>query len=642
MRILGVIILLCLSSNIFCQQISNAKQNDLLLLIDSLEHLNKIDSALQIISIQISERNNIVDTNLVQLQLKQGELFERIGKYKQSARVYYDVISKANSINRSFETGKAYAALSNLNFRMGNNHQSLNHSIKAANIFQNSDNNKEFINATMLTGFVYIGMGQYLEARRIYNETLKKSYEIEDSTLIAENLNHLGVIEFYENNYSEALNYYSKSLEINLAKLNHRQMAINYANIGEVYLVMENYSGCIEKLDEALEIENKHSFSSLRIFILQILGLAWSKLDDKQKALNYYKQSLNLIDETGEDRERPYIYRILSEYYEKNGDNSKALLYHKLIDKVKDSLNIQAANFVIEESRIKFEIAKKEEELAKIKEKRNLQEKEIESNKEVIKLQTIIIILILLFLFVSMFLAFYLFRNQKKLKIANKTKDILFSVIGHDLRNSVGSINNVIEIIQDPEIDKREEFIRKLKRPVGSAYVLLENLLAWSRSIGKNTNYHPKEIFVSESVKKAIEIVENKADDKNIQIITKIPDSTEVYADPFQLDTILRNLLSNAIKFSFEGGIIEIYTEELNKRIRISIKDRGIGISKETIENLLHSTEMYTTFGTNNEKGTGLGLILCKDFIKKNKGILSIYSDGINGSVFSFTLPSKK
>jgi len=238
-------------------------------------------------------------------------------------------------------------------------------------------------------------------------------------------------------------------------------------------------------------------------------------------------------------------------------------------------------------------------------------------------------------------------RTELALVESNTTKDKFFSIIAHDIKSPISSMLSFSELLYDnfdeytPQ--KQKKFIGLIKDSIENTYNLLENLLLWSLSKKGMINFVPEEVNLNLLVKETINILKQSLENKRITIKYQIFESDKIYADRNMILTILRNLITNAIKFTPEGGQISILESVMTKGkenfIKITIKDTGIGISKEKQLTLFDIGENNSTLGTNNEKGTGLGLILCYEFVKKHGGEIWVESEEGKGSEFNFTLP---
>lgn len=226
-------------------------------------------------------------------------------------------------------------------------------------------------------------------------------------------------------------------------------------------------------------------------------------------------------------------------------------------------------------------------------------------------------------------------------------RDKLYSVIAHDLRSPMGSIKMVLNMLilnlpSDTVGAEMYELLTMANQTTEDVFSLLDNLLKWTKSqIGKLKVVY-QDIDMVEVTEGVIEIFSMVAELKKITICLEAPAKLEVHADIDMIKTVIRNLLSNAIKFSNEGTEILVTVQEQEGMAVVSVKDSGCGIDEENQKKLLHTDTHFSTFGTNNEEGSGLGLLLCQDFVIKNGGKLWFTSAKGEGSTFGFSIPLKK
>ena len=233
-----------------------------------------------------------------------------------------------------------------------------------------------------------------------------------------------------------------------------------------------------------------------------------------------------------------------------------------------------------------------------------------------------------------------------ELKHLNATKDKFFSIIGHDLKSPfnaiVGYSNLLVEQVRENDRDGIEEYAEIILKSSQRAMDLLTNLMDWARSQTGRIAFKPENLDICALIGDVVALLSDTARQKGIVLSRKLDPDIFVYADRAMMATVLRNLMSNAIKFTYPGGVIVVSAESNQDNLTVSVADSGIGLSKKRIDQLFRIEESYSTTGTNKETGTGLGLILCKEFVEKHGGRIWAESIEGKGSTFHFTLPSTK
>lgn len=234
---------------------------------------------------------------------------------------------------------------------------------------------------------------------------------------------------------------------------------------------------------------------------------------------------------------------------------------------------------------------------------------------------------------------------NEELEDTNASKDQFFSILAHDLRGPLNSALALTTFLEEgvfeEDTEERNKTYNLLQNSLSNSAKLLENVLLWSTNQAGILNFKPRILDVQETLQSSIDVLKIVAAQKNIEIINKVPGQLLIPADIDMIHTVFRNLLSNAIKFTPNFGTVEIHAEKLNKVVRISVIDYGVGMSSKTLSNLFRIEKKMPGRGTNNESGTGLGLVLCKDFIEKHEGSIVVESKENEGSKFIITLPGR-
>jgi len=236
-------------------------------------------------------------------------------------------------------------------------------------------------------------------------------------------------------------------------------------------------------------------------------------------------------------------------------------------------------------------------------------------------------------------------QKNRDLYMLNTKKDKLFSIIAHDLKNPFNSIIGLSDLLVDhsEELEEKEkgEFLVSIQQTSKNAFQLLENLLGWAMSELKKIPFNPGPTEPSQLIESSIQLIHLSARNKNITLVNRVPEQIRVTADKNMLATIFRNLITNAVKYSYPGGTVEVsHSLQPGKHVFL-VSDRGVGMTPEQKEKLFN-LGCTSTFGTNNEKGTGLGLILCKEFVEKHGGQIWVDTEPGKGSTFNFTIPEQE
>jgi signal transduction histidine kinase len=240
------------------------------------------------------------------------------------------------------------------------------------------------------------------------------------------------------------------------------------------------------------------------------------------------------------------------------------------------------------------------------------------------------------------FIILFNIKLSDELKDQLTNRDKFFSIISHDLNGPVRTMAEMLRIINNNELfnkDRQQKLLSELEKISNSTSHLLQNLLQWSKNQINSVKVSQRSFDLSEMIEQNIELIEQNANYKSIKINYQGESKIDCFADPMMIDTVLRNLLSNAVKFTPEKGVVGISLIRENGHAIIGIKDSGKGIKNEVLEKLNENQPLISSYGTNGEKGSGLGLLLCKDFVAKNNGEMKIISGKNQGTEIKIKLP---
>ena len=234
-------------------------------------------------------------------------------------------------------------------------------------------------------------------------------------------------------------------------------------------------------------------------------------------------------------------------------------------------------------------------------------------------------------------------KQKEELATMNATKDKFFSIIAHDLKGPFNSLLGAAELLMDDSYTLEEKDIKRLSdqiyKTARNVYNLLENLLTWASTQIAGSEAAPEKLNLNEMIINAIGLFKHTTEKKELSITSNIENQIDVFTDKNMTESVIRNLIFNAIKFTPKKGTIEIGAKGNGKYVEVYVKDTGVGIRQNDIDKLFRLDSGYKSEGTENEKGTGLGLILSKEFVQKNGGEIWVESEEGKGSTFRFTLP---
>jgi signal transduction histidine kinase/Tfp pilus assembly protein PilF len=473
-------------------------------------------------------------------------------------------------------------------------------------------------------GTIWHEKGDYEKAIDYYRQSLEYYESINSVKGIATATHNIGILYTNMENYAEAMKYYLRSVELNETTGDKFSLANNYNNLGELYIFMDDHDNALTYLEKSEEMA----------------------LDLNAK---------NLVSEN-------YLFR--SQLYAKTDDYGNAVRYYELYDIYKDSIFSQESSSRIAELQIRNKWMTQINEMDLLQTANHIQMLEIERQNT--RLYYLGGLLVVTAAFVIIILIIYRYRkrlnkklndknnqlttankelveSERNLRRLNSTKDKFFSIIAHDLKNPFNALMGFSETLnrdyKDLTREQIQTYIQIINKSANDLYQLLENLLEWSKSQTGNINYNPVIFNVAEVAGKGIEPVNVYAERKGISLRCEIDGRMTAWADRNIISTVIRNLTGNAVKFTHTGGFVKISATEKDRFIELSVIDNGIGIGKIEQKKLFSIYHNISTAGTGDEKGTGLGLILCKEFVEKSGGCIWVESTAGKGSVFTFTIP---
>lgn len=505
-------------------------------------------------------------------------------------------------------------------------------------------------------GKINASRGQLDEALGNYQQVLRYRDDI-DKQFEAEALFNLGHLYTLQGHYSEALDHHKKALAIVRREGDRHAEARSLNDIGVLYGLMQNDDKSLANHLVSLEIRQSLNDQNGIAESYNNIGLLNFRQEKWDAAIGHANLALKNGQEAQAQEQIFKSYELLSQAYKHLGEYRNALTFKELSLAINELVQSEKHERELLETQNRYVVAKKESEIQKLETLRLERERELAAQK---KFRNILfLVAVLIFITAGLLLILYLVkrRSNRVLLVAKKevqqqneklqeligTKDKFFSIISHDLKGPLNSLTSFSRLLIDHTDSMSKEEIRllakDLDKSVKNLLTLLENLLEWSRSQTGNIDFSPEEFDLAEILDTNKTLLQSQAADKQLEIITGHSGPFTVRLHKQSVNTVIRNLISNAIKFSNPGGTIRVGISRDNARLNVFIADTGVGMTREVIDKIFRLDSKHSTRGTANEKGTGLGLILCREFIEKNGGTIRVESTPGKGSVFTCSFP---
>jgi signal transduction histidine kinase len=469
-------------------------------------------------------------------------------------------------------------------------------------------------------------------------------------------------VYYSQQNYDKELGFIKHSLKLDKSIKNEKEIAILYAYLSNIYLHKKDYKAALAYEDTSFNMSNKVHNRRLRAYTYYDYALINNELGKYNDAIKYAQKGIALSHSIGVIDAETKCYSALIKSFELKNDLKRALIYQKKYNLVSDSLSTIAKLNTIKLVQDYYDLNSKISNLALITLSNKNNQAKIRNQNAII----VVLCLSLIILTIVLSATYYFYKekkllsnklqnqhkellNQKQLievqkvnlQMVNSFKDRLLAVIGHDLRTPIANLSNIVEMFETGYLNAEElnELMKDINSIVKGTELTLSNLIEWAGNQvkGRTINSSNVDIFLL-----GVEMEQTFAHSlhlKNIAFINYAYPGRGVLADENHLKVILRNLIGNAIKFTSQKGSIILSTAIENNEMIIAVQDNGRGMTIKEMENLFHANTHFSNTGTAGEKGTGIGLLLCKELVELNGGQLKVESILGKGSKFYFKLP---
>ncbi|TVZ14289.1 tetratricopeptide repeat protein [Maribacter sp. MAR_2009_72] len=533
--------------------------------------------------------------------------------------------------------------------------------------------------------------GDVDEALKYYLEGIEIGEKNKDNLMLPILYDNIAIMYSGLKDYETALIFHENSLRFSEKSKSAFTMAKTLSNMAFSYAYLHKFENAEDVIKRAIPIFIEEDNMDWLSFCYEVKGIIALEKKQFEDALEWYMESNLLCEDLDYFTGTINTYNGLAEAYIGLGQIDSAEHYALKANKAASTTHypeilMKSAKTLADINRMKgeFEVAldyqdeylelaekadtenfKKGLAMLRSYQKYEAQKKQIldEKNRELASQQALTYIALsgLLLLIIMLVLIYRNFKIQGRfngilqkkqqilvnrelqLKESNNTKDKLFSLIAHDLRGPIHSFHGLMEFYVRGQMTKEEtdKFLPVALQDLSSIADMLDNLLIWGKTQINGTKHEPKNININDLIENNMRLLKPLADKKSIQVKSNAEKNLVSYSDDAHVDIVLRNLIGNAIKFTHKKGEITIDAMEDESQLVLSVADNGVGMSPEKKENLFNKNNYESTYGTNNEKGTGLGLFLCKEMVEMNGGRIWVKSVIDQGSTIYFTVPKK-
>ena len=503
-------------------------------------------------------------------------------------------------------------------------------------------------------GRVFKELGQYDAAMDKLLISQKLSEQIHDEEGLPYSLDEIGDIQLRKQEYDAAYSTLSKSLGLTRSLKIQILEPRTLTKLAVIHLHKKNYDNALAYYDSTnqLHLKTNNQLGSAEVELGRAKVYAeQGKLD---QAIGSVEKSFDIAKRLNARTLEAECFNHFAKLWEKKGDYKRSLEYLKQFKQLEDSLFSHDMQQKLLREQVLFETEHKDTQIAALKSQQGAIDEQLK-RQEFIRNILVVVMALSVILLATVYRSGQRRRQINKLLLQhqeemetrseelerlNQVKDKFFSIISHDLRSPINALAGLLDLLDKGAVTPQElpAHINELKTRFNHTRTLLNNLLDWTLLQMDKLNLQPTRIDLHKIVDENIQLLSG-VQTKKIKLTNNIPVLALAHADSNTINLVIRNLMTNAIKFTNDGGDVVINGEQRDNSWMISVRDNGIGMNNDVLKILFDKTAPYTTRGTANEKGTGLGLILCKEFVEKNGGKIWVESSEGSGSTFYFTLP---
>lgn len=602
----------------------------------------------QALALAQKAKNNTLQTKVAG---NLGSYFSVLGITDSAMYFHLMAVNTGKDIPEKNIYAKALSDLGMIYYNRGKYMEAIEKYIEANNQFEASKSYRDLTISYIKLGMFYYDFHDFNKSATYYRKALIANKLHNDISLEPDILQNLGLLYFeIKKDYDSAAILLNKALKMAMMNGNKDVELFAKSNLGNISYEKKDYPTAIRYYLGVMESPFFNSRNKLKAAVLTTLGGAFFHVGDIEKARRYTQDGLQLSEQQNYVLYQKSAYKTLSDIAARQKDYKTAYDNAIRYATLQDTLGNTEVRRKVAEAMFTNALQQKENENL-------LLQKDIKIKHKTIRNQQLFIVIAAIILVLGSLLFLVIVRNNRKqramnqvldqknkeLQELNQTKAKLYSVIAHDLRSPfsalLGILTELDENYEKYDEEAKHKMVNSLKRSSHNAFNLLVNLLDWTRFQRDNIEVHPAEINIKGIIREVLVILLSRAEAKNQSLNDESDESLQIYTDPDILKSVLLNLTNNAIKFSRNGGVVTVRASRQNHDIRFEVADTGIGIPQEEIAGLFKIDMKFQRLGTAKEPGTGLGLLMCKEFVGLLGGEIGVESKPDVGSVFWFTIP---
>lgn len=579
-----------------------------------------------------------------------GSLYNSTGKYDSAIVYYNNALDFYKKTNDSVYMAKVLNNIGLSHDYQGKMEMAVSYYIKSLDIKQKLNDTTGIITCLNNIGALFFYLEKYDEALKYYKMCIPLSKQVNDNEgFVMANLN-IGETYRKIEQYELALEFLLKANEQNKTVKSNYLQALIYDNIGLTYMELGNNKKAIDFLEKSVEVNLILNDKDALLNNYNAIGSFYHKTNNLTQAVDYYTKAYEISSNAGFLKPASNNAEKLSQIYSELQNYKQSMHYHLIYSSLRDSVINIESNKRIDEMRIKYETEKKDNQISLLKKEKEISDIKIKNSQK----EKLFFIVSVIALIAISFLLFFLYNNKKRtgkilqeknkqLNKLNYTKDKFISILAHDLKNPFAGFVKITDALKNNynNIDnsKKIKYIETINSSAKNLNYLLNNMLHWAVIQNDKADINLSKINISDLFAETKKILSDFAQQNNTKILSQIPENTTVLADKTFILIVFNNMIINAIKFSDKNKPVFVSAKRINNFVQISVKDNGIGIAHKDIEKLFSLDENPKKIGSHKNKGTGMGLILCKEITEKMNGKIWVKSELGKGSEFIFTLP---